>query len=115
MIEIVVHTISIWILLFASPFSDDKKRCTSVEKKIDKENLWNNVHFIYFTDNAYCSQVTSDEYQKQATECTNSALVSMMNSILDNTNFTLKEKKQRLRQFQKCHPELYAKNFHGML
>lgn len=84
-------------------------------KKIDKENLWNNVHFIYFTDNAYCSQVTSDEYQKQATECTNSALVSMMNGILDNTNFTLKEKKQRLRQFQKCHPELYAKNFLGML
>ncbi|XP_061195653.1 DEP domain-containing protein 7-like [Saccostrea echinata] len=66
-------------------------------------------------DNAYCSQVTTDEYQKQATECTNTALVSMMNGILDNTNFTLKEKKQRLRQFQKCHPELYAKHFIGML
>ncbi|XP_048771485.2 DEP domain-containing protein 7-like [Ostrea edulis] len=66
-------------------------------------------------DNAYCSQVTSDEYQKQAAECTNSALVIMMNGILDDTHFTLKEKKQRLRQFQKCHPDLYIKNFNGML
>lgn len=81
-----------------------------------KMNILTDLMFlIFFLDNAYCSQVTTDEYQKQATECTNSALVSMMNGILDNTNFTLKEKKQRLRQFQKCHPDLYAKNFNGML
>jgi len=39
------------------------------------------------------------------------ALVQMINSILDNTSIPLKEKKQRLRQFQKHHPNLYAQHF----
>lgn len=66
-------------------------------------------------DNTYCTQVTVIEYQKQSEVCTENALVQMMNTILDDTNLHLKDKKQRLRQFQKHHPDLYNKHFSGML
>ena len=63
---------------------------------------------------AYCKQVSAEEYQSQAEHCTNKALVDMMNGIVDNTSMSLKEKKQRLKQFQKCYPQLYAKHFSEM-
>ncbi|KAK3097684.1 hypothetical protein FSP39_012092 [Pinctada imbricata] len=66
-------------------------------------------------DITYCSQVSLEQYKKQAVEGTKSALVDMMNGILDNTTISLKEKKQRLKQFQKCHPQLYAQHFSEML
>ncbi|KAJ8315435.1 hypothetical protein KUTeg_007585 [Tegillarca granosa] len=66
-------------------------------------------------DNTYCRQVSVDEYDKQAEECTQNALVSLMNNILDDTKLSLKDKKQRLKQFQKYHPNLYSKHFSGML
>ncbi|XP_052088816.1 DEP domain-containing protein 7-like [Mytilus californianus] len=66
-------------------------------------------------DNTYCTQVTVVEYQKQSEVCTENALVQMMNTILDDTNLHLKDKKQHLRQFQKHHPDLYNKHFSGML
>ena len=62
-------------------------------------------------DNTYCAQVTSEEYSRQAEDCTTLALIDMMNGILDNTSMSLKEKKQRCRQFQKCHPKIYTKHF----
>ncbi|XP_033739605.1 DEP domain-containing protein 7-like isoform X1 [Pecten maximus] len=66
-------------------------------------------------ENTYCQQVSPQEYEQQATECTQNALVAMMNDILDNTELSLKEKKQKLRQFQKHHPSLYDIHFTGML
>jgi hypothetical protein len=84
-------------------------------KQTSKNNDEVYYYFLCFADNTYCSQVTVDEYQKQSEICTENALVQMMNSILDNTQLHLKDKKQRLRQFQKHHPNLYNKSFSGML
>jgi len=39
----------------------------------------------------------------------------MINTIIDNPKIALKEKKNRLRQFRKYHPHIYAKNFSGMV
>lgn len=83
----------------------------------NNEEVYRYYYFLCFAfaDNTYCSQVTVDEYHKQSEICTENALVQMMNSILDNTQLHLKDKKQRLRQFQKHHPNLYNKSFSGML
>lgn len=64
-----------------------------------------------FSDMTYCARVSDEEYKTQTEECTEQALVDLMNSVLDNTQFSLKEKKQRLKQFQKHHPYLHEKYF----
>ncbi|WAR09424.1 DEPD7-like protein [Mya arenaria] len=66
-------------------------------------------------ETVFCSQVPISEYQKQADECTNKSLVQMMNTIIDNPKMVLKEKKNKLRQFRKYHPHIYAKHFSGMV
>ncbi|XP_014788606.1 DEP domain-containing protein 7 [Octopus bimaculoides] len=55
------------------------------------------------------------EYEQVGQECTNSSLVLMMNSIIDNVQLSLKEKKSKLKHFQKHHPELYKKHFANMV
>ena len=60
---------------------------------------------------AYCEQVTGEEFERQQMEETERALVDLINSILDNTAMSLKEKKQRLKQFQKYHGDIYKKHF----
>ena len=71
--------------------------------------------FLFVPEKTFCTQVTEDEYKHQQTEQTAKCLVELMNSILDNTKFSLKEKKQRLKQFQKYHPDLFQKHFSEML
>ena len=67
------------------------------------------------SDATYCSRVSREEYARQSKDCTREALVAMMNDLLDDTKATLKEKKQRLKQFQKCYPTLYEEHFSGMV
>ncbi|XP_076466136.1 DEP domain-containing protein 7-like [Babylonia areolata] len=66
-------------------------------------------------DTAFCERVSQAEYARQARDCTQEGLIAMVNGILDDTRMTLKEKKQRLKQFQKCYPTLYEEHFSGML
>ncbi len=70
-----------------------------------------NENFLFILDMTYCARVSDEEYRSQTEECTEQALVDLMNSVLDNTQFSLKEKKQRLKQFQKHHPYLHEKYF----
>lgn len=71
--------------------------------------------FFIFPDVVFCRQISTTEYQQQTEECTNTELVKMMNSVIDNPRMSLKDKKQRLRQFRKYHPHIYAKHFTGMV
>ncbi|XP_046359216.1 DEP domain-containing protein 7-like isoform X1 [Haliotis rufescens] len=67
------------------------------------------------SDSTFCSRVTQEEYQKQSEDGTKEALIEMMNSVLDDTQVPLKEKKQRLKCFQKIYPALYEKYFQGLI
>lgn len=66
-------------------------------------------------ESSYCDRVSKEEYVKQSKDCTEESLVNLMNTVLDDTNISLKEKKHRLKQFQKSYPQLYERNFDGML
>jgi hypothetical protein len=71
--------------------------------------------FCFVLDTAYCDRLSKEEYARQGKDCTKDALLTMINSILDDTKVTLKQKKQRLKQFQKCYPTLYEEHFSDML
>ena len=68
-----------------------------------------------FSVPSYCTRVSEDEFRKQQSEGTEAALVDLINKILDDTHIPLKEKKHRLKQLQKHHPEIYTKYFSDML
>jgi uncharacterized protein YjbK len=59
----------------------------------------------------FCNQVSKAEFFKQQTELTESMVVDLMNSILDDTHFSLKEKKHKLKLLQKQHPSIYHRHF----
>ncbi|KAL4233179.1 DEP domain-containing protein 7 [Mactra antiquata] len=67
------------------------------------------------TETVFCEQLPVSEYQRQTEDFTQQSLVNMMNLIIDNTKMALKEKKQKLRQFKKIHPEIYSKHFTDMV
>ena len=66
-------------------------------------------------DTSYCQRISKEEYEEQCQTSTNQALVGMMNTVLDNTKMSLKEKMRRLKQFRKCYPVLYEEHFSGMV
>ncbi|XP_041350977.1 DEP domain-containing protein 7-like [Gigantopelta aegis] len=66
-------------------------------------------------ESTYCNRITKEEYQRQSEECTQSSLIEMINSVLDDVNIPLKDKKVRLRQFQKYYPNIYERYFQGMI
>ena len=66
------------------------------------------------TEVTFCSRVSEDEYKKQTTDFTQTAIVDLMNAIIDNTRLSLKDKKHRLKQFQKTYPDLYNDRFSDM-
>lgn len=85
-----------------------------VLSKLSPANLMSVDYFVP-PDSTFCSRVTQEEYQKQSEDGTKEALIEMMNSVLDDTQVPLKEKKQRLKCFQKIYPALYEKYFQGLI
>ncbi|XP_074656145.1 DEP domain-containing protein 7-like isoform X2 [Tubulanus polymorphus] len=62
-------------------------------------------------EHTYCDRVTSEEFHRQTAQQTEHALKDLLNSILDDTNISLKEKKHKFKQFQKHHPTIVQKYF----
>ncbi|XP_013395436.1 DEP domain-containing protein 7 [Lingula anatina] len=59
----------------------------------------------------YCDRVTQEEYKKQMEDYTEQCLRKIMDGILDDTSISLKEKKSRVKQFQRHHPYIFNKFF----
>ncbi|CAL1542289.1 unnamed protein product [Lymnaea stagnalis] len=64
---------------------------------------------------SYCNRVSKEEFERQSKDCTEVSLIDLMNTVLDDTSLSLKEKKHRLKQFQKSYPDLFEQNFQGLL
>ncbi|XP_064628859.1 DEP domain-containing protein 7-like isoform X2 [Lineus longissimus] len=59
----------------------------------------------------YCERITEEDFINQTVTSTETALRDLMNNILDDTKIPLKEKKTRLKQLLKEHPEVFNKYF----
>ncbi|XP_050390420.1 DEP domain-containing protein 7 isoform X1 [Patella vulgata] len=65
-------------------------------------------------ESTFCERISKEEYEKKTYEETQLAIVEIMNTILDDIKLPLKEKKQKLKQFQKFYPLLYQRHFAGL-
>ncbi|KAL5015876.1 hypothetical protein ScPMuIL_005465 [Solemya velum] len=59
----------------------------------------------------YCQKVSKDDYEKQKLSSSQQALVSLLDEIISNPVMSHKDKKKRLKQFQKSYPDLYCRRF----
>ena len=64
---------------------------------------------------AYCCRVSSDEYRRQQASTTESALVALINAVIDDTKLPLKDKKTKLKLFKAAHPLVFEEHFSNLL
>ena len=59
----------------------------------------------------FCKQLTTKDYSSSSKEETTTALVSLVNFIIDDPKISLKQKKKKLQTFQATHPDIYRRYF----
>ncbi|KAK2164134.1 hypothetical protein LSH36_68g05011 [Paralvinella palmiformis] len=59
----------------------------------------------------YCQQVSVAEFEQQRLMGSQEALSSLLEDLIKNKNISQRDKKRHLKQFQKNHPDIYAKRF----
>ncbi|XP_077973664.1 DEP domain-containing protein 1A-like [Styela clava] len=59
----------------------------------------------------FCKQVTVSEYEKQRRSNLESSLKQLLEDIVHSENMTTKEKRKKLKQFQKSYPEIYKGSY----
>lgn len=59
----------------------------------------------------YCEQVTKETYEEQRMSVSERALTELLDNLLTDTKMAEKEKKKKLKQFQKAYPEIYMARF----
>ena len=62
----------------------------------------------------YCERISAAEYARQSVEGTETAIVELTNSMLDDTKFTLREKRRYLRHLARHHADIYVRHFSDM-
>ena len=63
----------------------------------------------------YCERISATEYARQSVEDTETAIVDLTNSVLDNTKVTLREKRRYLRHLARHHAGIYSRHFSDMI
>lgn len=59
----------------------------------------------------FCEKLSAQQYKTQQIQSTESAIVSLVQSIVDNTKMSIKEKQKHIKAFNKHHKELMLKYF----
>ena len=59
----------------------------------------------------FCKQITKAAYEKEAKDNCRKAINDLLTTLLTDTSFSEKERKKRLKQFQKAYPEIYNERF----
>uniref|UniRef100_A0A670YAP6 DEP domain-containing protein 1B n=1 Tax=Pseudonaja textilis TaxID=8673 RepID=A0A670YAP6_PSETE len=64
-----------------------------------------------FPSYSYCMRITSQEFDEQKISVSQAAVAELLENIIKDRNLSLKEKKKKLKQFQKEYPEIYQSRF----
>ncbi|XP_006862480.1 PREDICTED: DEP domain-containing protein 1A [Chrysochloris asiatica] len=59
----------------------------------------------------YCKQISAEEFDKQKISTSQAAIAELLENIIKNNSLPLKEKRKKLKQFQKEYPLIYQKRF----
>ncbi|KAM6262367.1 DEP domain-containing protein 1A isoform 4-T4 [Porphyrio hochstetteri] len=60
---------------------------------------------------SYCKQITSQEFEEQKVSTSQAAMAELLESIIKDKNLSVKDKKKKLKQFQKEYPAIYQNRF----
>ncbi|XP_013921449.1 PREDICTED: DEP domain-containing protein 1A [Thamnophis sirtalis] len=64
-----------------------------------------------FPSYSYCMRITSQEFDEQKISVSQAAVAELLENIIKDRKLSLKEKKKKLKQFQKEYPEIYRSRF----
>ncbi|KAM4640653.1 DEP domain-containing protein 1A isoform 3-T3 [Discoglossus pictus] len=59
----------------------------------------------------FCKQISTREFEEQKLATSQAAIVELLENIVKDKNLTTKDKKKKLKQFQKEYPEIYHSRF----
>ncbi|KAM5257101.1 DEP domain-containing protein 1A isoform 1-T1 [Ctenodactylus gundi] len=60
---------------------------------------------------SYCKQISAQEFDEQKASTSQAAIAELLENIIKNKTLPLKEKRRKLKQFQKEYPFIYQKRF----
>ncbi|XP_074121771.1 DEP domain-containing protein 1A isoform X3 [Sminthopsis crassicaudata] len=60
---------------------------------------------------SYCKQISTQEFDEQKVSTSQAAIAELLENIIKDKNLSLKEKKKKLKQFQKEYPAIYQTRF----
>ncbi|NXA80393.1 DEP1A protein, partial [Thryothorus ludovicianus] len=60
---------------------------------------------------SYCKQITLQEFEEQKVSTSQAAVAELLENIIKDKNLSVKDKKKKLKQFQKEYPQIYGSRF----
>ncbi|XP_035189425.1 DEP domain-containing protein 1A isoform X5 [Oxyura jamaicensis] len=60
---------------------------------------------------SYCKQITPQEFEEQKVSTSQAAVAELLENIIKDKNLSVKDKKKKLKQFQKEYPLIYQNRF----
>ncbi|NXW57384.1 DEP1A protein, partial [Eurystomus gularis] len=60
---------------------------------------------------SYCKQITPQEFEEQKVSTSQAAVAELLENIIKDRNLSVKDKKRKLKQFQKEYPLIYQNRF----
>ncbi|NWV07242.1 DEP1A protein, partial [Ptilonorhynchus violaceus] len=60
---------------------------------------------------SYCKQITPQEFEEQKVSTSQAAVAELLENIIKDKNLSVKDKKKKLKQFQKEYPQIYRNRF----
>ncbi|XP_064189420.1 DEP domain-containing protein 1A isoform X1 [Anguilla rostrata] len=60
---------------------------------------------------SFCSQISPQEFEEQKLSVSQAAIADLLESLIKDKSLSVKDKKKRLKQFQKQYPDIYVRRF----
>ncbi|MBN3316569.1 DEP1B protein, partial [Atractosteus spatula] len=64
-----------------------------------------------FVSHSYCKQISKEEFEEQRANSTRAPMAELLEGIIKDTELSVKDKKKKLKQFQKSYPDIYKMRF----
>ncbi|XP_041916400.1 DEP domain-containing protein 1B [Alosa sapidissima] len=59
----------------------------------------------------FCRQISREEFEEQRVSASQDAMVELLEGIIQDKNMSIKDKKKKMKQFQRSYPEIYTRRF----
>uniref|UniRef100_A0A8C1Z251 DEP domain containing 1B n=1 Tax=Cyprinus carpio TaxID=7962 RepID=A0A8C1Z251_CYPCA len=60
---------------------------------------------------SFCRQISREEFELQRVSGSQETIVELLENIIQDKNMSIKDKKKKLKQFQRSHPDIYSRRF----